>query len=48
MFRPPIDMSMASLSPARLFQEARWVPILAAIMLSATFGSAQEKPSAHR
>jgi DmsE family decaheme c-type cytochrome len=39
-------MSMASLSPARLFREARWVPILVAMLLSATLGGAQEKASA--
>jgi DmsE family decaheme c-type cytochrome len=38
---------MASLLPARFLREARWIPILAAaLLLSATSGSAQDKTSA--
>ena len=47
MFRPPRQLSMASLPPARFLREARWLPILgAALLLSATSGGAQEKASA--
>ena len=46
MFRPPRIMSMASNPPARFLRVARWLPLLAAMLLSATFGRAQEKVSA--
>ena len=47
MFRPPRQLSMASLPPARFLREARWLPIFgAALLLSATSGGAQEKASA--
>jgi len=48
MFRPLRNMSMARTTPsARLFREARWLPILAAaILLSATSGGAQDKAGA--
>ena len=47
MFRPPRNMSMACPPPARFLREARWLTIMAAIvLLSATSGGAQEKASA--
>src|SRR5690242_7660601 len=46
MFRPPSFLSMANISPARFLQGARWIPILAAMVFSATSGGAQDKASA--
>jgi DmsE family decaheme c-type cytochrome len=46
MFRPTRIMSMANNPPARLLREARWATTLAALLLSATLGGAQDKPSA--
>lgn len=47
MFRPPSSQSMAFISPARFFHGARWIPILAAMVLfSATPGGAQDKAGA--
>ena len=47
MFRPRRNLSMACPPPARLFREARWIPIIAAaLLLSVTSGGAQQKPGA--
>jgi len=46
MCRSPHNMSMASIPPARSFRGARWVSTLAAILLSATLGGAQDKKGA--
>jgi DmsE family decaheme c-type cytochrome len=45
MYRPSL-ISMANLTPARFPRGARWIPILAVLLLSATFGGAQQKTSA--